>query len=493
MAVKKITRRWLFNSFGVIVVIILVLEVAFGVGISNYYYSSVRQALLSRADSANTVFAGYAEDKAQDYQTQVRDYVASFPARNKMEMMVLDGEGAILYTSSGFEPDQPWMLDDYYQAMSSADRIGYQVSKMGSDQVMAISMLLSLPGESVSTIRFLVSLTNVNRQILLLILLMVALGIVILLLVLFSSSYFIGSIVNPVGDVGETARKIAGGDFGARLEKKNDDEIGELCDIINYMAEELGVAETMKNDFISSVSHELRTPLTAIQGWGETILSDAGEDKETLEKGMRVIISETDRLSQMVEELLDFSRMQSGRLRLILSRMDPVAELSEAVMMYTERARREGIALLYEESELIAPVRGDKNKLRQVFVNILDNAIKYSDPGDTVTVDTRLSGDRLVITVADTGIGIREEDLSKVKSKFFKANSTRRGSGIGLAVADEIITRHGGSLELDSVYEEGTTVTIVLPLMKKQDELAAIDDSALPRENGDQENHAETL
>ena len=173
---------------------------------------------------------------------------------------------------------------------------------------------------------------------------LVLLGCVILLLVLFSSSYFINSIVNPVGEVGETARRIAQGDFRARLTKKNDDEIGELCDIINYMAEELGAAETMKNDFISSVSHELRTPLTAIQGWGETILSDGGEDKETLQKGMKVIISETDRLSSMVEELLDFSRMQSGRLKLILSRMDPVAELSEAVIMYTERAKRDGIS-----------------------------------------------------------------------------------------------------------------------------------------------------
>ncbi|HHY52551.1 MAG TPA: HAMP domain-containing histidine kinase [Clostridiales bacterium] len=478
MAIKRITRRWLFNSFGVIVVIILVIEIAAAIGIANYYYNSVRQTLLSRADSANIVFTRYAEDKTQDFQTQVRDYVISFPAKDKMEMMVLAEDGKILYTSSGFEPDDKTTLDDFRQALVSPDRSGYYVGQMGEERVMAVTMVLSLPGSNISAVRFLVSLAYVDRQIAWIISGLVVLGCVILLLVLFSSSYFINSIVNPVGEVGETARRIAQGDFRARLTKKNDDEIGELCDIINYMAEELGAAETMKNDFISSVSHELRTPLTAIQGWGETILSDGGEDKETLQKGMKVILSETERLSSMVEELLDFSRMQSGRLKLIMSRMDPVAELSEAVMMYTERAKRDGIDLIYEEGDIYAPIRGDKNKIRQVFVNVIDNAIKYSDPGGTVTVKAEIVQNKLVITVSDTGIGIKADDLGKVKTKFYKANSTRRGSGIGLAVADEIVTRHNGTLDIQSQYGKGTTVTITLPIMKKQDELAEINDAA---------------
>jgi len=478
MAIKRITRRWLFNSFGVIVVIILVIEIAAAIGIANFYYNSVRQTLLSRADSANIVFTRYAEDKTQDFQTQVRDYVISFPAKDKMEMMVLAEDGKILYTSSGFEPDDKTALDDFREALVSPDRSGYYVGQMGEERVMAVTTVLSLPGSNISAVRFLVSLAYVDRQIAWIISGLVVLGCVILLLVLFSSSYFINSIVNPVGEVGETARRIAQGDFRARLTKKNDDEIGELCDIINYMAEELGAAETMKNDFISSVSHELRTPLTAIQGWGETILSDGGEDKETLQKGMKVILSETERLSSMVEELLDFSRMQSGRLKLIMSRMDPVAELSEAVMMYTERAKRDGIDLIYEEGDIYAPIRGDKNKIRQVFVNVIDNAIKYSDPGGTVTVKAEIVQNKLVITVSDTGIGIKADDLGKVKTKFYKANSTRRGSGIGLAVADEIVTRHNGTLDIQSQYGKGTTVTITLPIMKKQDELAEINDAA---------------
>ena len=147
-----------------------------------------------------------------------------------------------------------------------------------------------------------------------------------------------------------------------------------------------------------------------------------------------------------------------------MSKMDLIAELSEAVLMFTERAKREGMQLLYDEPEIFLTVIGDKNRLRQVFVNILDNALKYSDSGDSVTVNAGVQGDFAVISIADTGIGISKEDLPNVKAKFFKANSTRRGSGIGLAVADEIINLHGGTLALESVEGKGTTVTIQIPL-----------------------------
>ena len=254
------------------------------------------------------------------------------------------------------------------------------------------------------------------------------------------------------------------GDFSVRITKKNDDEIGELCDIVNHMASELALSESMKNEFISSVSHELRTPLTAIKGWAETIGS-MPEDAETVTKGMRVIGSESERLSQMVEELLDFSRMQNGRFSLTKTTMDILAELGDAVLIYTEKAKREGIEVIYDEPDMLPFVYGDKNRLRQVFINVIDNAIKYSDKGDVVSIQASMSdAEHIEVDVSDTGCGISPQDLPKVKTKFFKANHTRRGSGIGLAVADEIIAMHGGKLDIFSVQGEGTTVKITLPV-----------------------------
>ena len=228
------------------------------------------------------------------------------------------------------------------------------------------------------------------------------------------------------------------------------------------MADELSNTESMKNEFISSVSHELRTPLTAIKGWSETLYDI--DDPETIKKGMRVITHETERLSHMVEELLDFSRMQNGRFTLMKSTMDILAELGEAVLIFQERAYREKIKIVYYEPDMLPFVFGDKNRIRQVFINIIDNAIKYSDPDDIVTIDAYEENNYIHITVSDTGCGISEADLPKVKTKFYKANHSRRGSGIGLAVADEIINMHGGRLLLSSEQDVGTTVKISLPV-----------------------------
>ena len=479
MAIKKVTKRWLLNSFAVILLLIIIIECVAAFAIYRYYYNEVRQTLYARADVIGTVFEGYYQNStATDAYTSVRDYVASFSDKARMELMVIDADSNIAFTSSGFEPDDK-SLPEYQQALLDGTKTGeavYDLDNAGT--VMAISLVAPVEGEAaVSAVRLVTSLAPARQRITMLIVAALLLGIGVLILILFSSSYFIGSIVRPVGEIGETARKIAQGDFDARLERKTDDEIGELCDMINYMAEELAAAERIKNDFISSVSHELRTPLTAIRGWAETILQDAGEDKQTLEKGMGVIIGETSRLSAMVEELLDFSHMQSGRLKLIRGRIDMIAELSEAVLMYTQRADREGIALVYQDQDQIAPVNGDASKLRQVFINVIDNAIKYSNSGGAVHVRVAVGAGQVEVVVQDTGIGIKPKDLPQIKTKFYKADFSRRGSGIGLAVADEIVTRHGGMMDIQSVYGEGTTVKILLPLYNKQGELAPVDDS----------------
>ena len=189
-----------------------------------------------------------------------------------------------------------------------------------------------------------------------------------------------------------------------------------------------------------------------------------GSRPDTVQRGVHVIVNETERLSEMVEELLDFSRMQSGRFSLQCATMDVLAELGDAVLIYTEKAKRENIRIIYQEPEMLPFVYGDKNRIRQVFINVIDNAIKYSNSGSTITISAEEVGNMIQVTITDNGVGISEADLPRVKTKFFKANHTRRGSGIGLAVADEIITMHGGRLDITSELNVGTNVTITLPV-----------------------------
>ena len=387
-----------------------------------------------------------------------------------MELMVLNSSGEVMLTSSGFLPENEYLTRDCYDVSAEVDKRAEFTGELGGENVMSVTVIPEGNTANFAAFRLITSLEKVDRQIAAAIAGTSLVCLAIVFFVIVSGSYFINSIVIPVGQIGDAAKKIAEGDFHTRLEKKTDDEIGELCETINYMADELGATEQMKNDFISSVSHELRTPLTAIKGWAEMLedsSKDASIDNATLSRGMGVIIGETERLSVMVEELLDFSRLQSGRMILQPMKLDIIAELSEAVLTFEQRAIREKKALNYEEIDDIIPVMGDKNRLRQVFVNIIDNALKYSDEGGSVTITaTRTENGFVDIAVADTGIGIPADQLEKVKTKFFKGNATRRGSGIGLAVADEIIRMHGGEILLDSIEGEGTTVIIRLPIDK---------------------------
>ena len=464
MVVKGITKRWLLNSLGVILILIVALVLSLSYAIQNYIYYGIQQAINGRAGELTNVFSDYGQRSSQDFLTAARNYVENFPNKESMELMVFNSEGHIITTSIGFAPDQSQPMPDYQQALADANGYGTWTGRLTSgEKVMAVTRVIhNDAGSVVGGVRYVVSLEEADKQIGMVVGILILAGVVILLFISTSSYYFMKSILTPIKEIGATARRIAQGDFKARIEKSNDDEIGQLCDTINDMAVELGAAEKMKNDFISSVSHELRTPLTAIKGWAET-MQGGGMDDETFDKGMSVIIRESERLSGIVEELLDFSRMQSGRMTLTMDKIDILAELGEAVYMFSERAKSEHKYLLYEEPRMLSPVLGDINRLRQVFVNILDNALKYTDEGGTISVVASEENGYIRVAISDNGCGIPPEHLPNVKKKFYKANQTVRGSGIGLALADEIMRLHSGSLEIESHENVGTVVTIRIP------------------------------
>lgn len=464
MVVKGITKRWLLNSLGVILILIVALVFSLSYAIQNYIYYGIQQAINGRAGELTNVFSDYGQRSSQDFLTAARNYVENFPNKESMELMVFNSEGHIITTSIGFAPDQSQPMPDYQQALADANGYGTWTGRLTSgEKVMAVTRVIQNDaGSVVGGVRYVVSLEEADKQIGMVVGILILAGVVILLFISTSSYYFMKSILTPIKEIGATARRIAQGDFKARIEKSNDDEIGQLCDTINDMAVELGAAEKMKNDFISSVSHELRTPLTAIKGWAET-MQGGGMDDETFDKGMSVIIRESERLSGIVEELLDFSRMQSGRMTLTMDKIDILAELGEAVYMFSERAKSEHKYLLYEEPRMLSPVLGDINRLRQVFVNILDNALKYTGEGGTISVVASEENGYIRVAISDNGCGIPPEHLPNVKKKFYKANQTVQGSGIGLALADEIMRLHSGSLEIESHENVGTVVTIRIP------------------------------
>lgn len=468
MAVKGITKRWMVNVLFVVIIILCTIAVLSSVAVGQYYYGSVSRELHSPAGNASMYFSKYLDGTDYGFQSGARDFIENFPYKNRMEVWAIGKYGEPYISTQGFLPDeQRLMMPDFQKALTSQNGQGEWIGKSSSgERIMAVTTVLYSSGGVYSgAVRYIASLAEVDRQIAAITTLIIVVCLMIVALVVFSSLFFIKSIVNPVATITMTAERIAHGDFNARINKHYDDEIGELCNTINDMAGELGNADRMKNDFISTVSHELRTPLTAIKGWGETLREIGTGDPELLTKGLDVISHEAGRLAGMVEELLDFSRIQSGRMTLRKEKIDVLAELDEAVFVFRERAQREDREIVYSPPELPAPAYGDADRIKQVFVNILDNAFKYTNPGGRVNVSAELLEGTIKIEISDNGCGIKESDLQHVKEKFYKANKGVRGSGIGLAVTDEIIKLHDGQLLVDSVEGEGTKITVLLPAL----------------------------
>ena len=461
--IKGIRRRWMVNSLGVVFFIVLLSVTAFSLAMAGYYYSTMASGLEARASMATRSFRNTTET---EYYARAATYVSEFDDKGKMDIQFLNLYGRIQYSSYGLTAGSSPGTMDIERAVA-----GQQLSVWsGSDpntgeHIMCVSAPITYNNSTVGVVRLVTSLKLVDRQIVFVVAMALVVGLLVLLIVYFSNRYFVRSIVEPVTAITETAKRIAGGSYGIQMEKKFDDEIGDLTDAINDMSLKIDQAEKVKSEFISSVSHELRTPLTAINGWAETMQSGEVSDPADMKKGMGIIVSEARRLTGMVEELLDFTRIEDGRFTLSIEPVDIKAELEDAVYTYREFFRREGITLTHTDcEEEFPPIEADPQRLRQVFCNLLDNAAKHGGAGKRIETAIHREGDEAaVITIRDYGPGIPESELPYVKNKFYKGSSKARGSGIGLAVCDEIVTRHGGELIIGNAEGGGCLVTIRLP------------------------------
>ena len=460
--VRGIRRRWIVNSVSVVLFMVVLAVVAFSLAMARYYYDAMEEGLKARAGSAASFFRNYTET---EYRKTAKNYVDNFGEKSKLELQFIEPDGAILYSSYGLTTGTMPGTKDIESAFDSAVMTPWRGTDPATgERIMAATAPVIYQGNLVGAVRVVTSMQEVDRQLLLATGTMALIGIALLAMLYISNLFFVRSIIEPLAGITQTTRRIADGSYGIQLEKTYDDEIGELIDAINDMSLKIRQAEKVQTEFISSVSHELRTPLTAINGWAETIMNGELQEPADVKKGMGIIVNEARRLTNMVEELLEFSRISDGRFTLSVEPLDLKAELEDAVYTYREFFRRDGIELNYSDCpEEEIDIIGDSERLRQVFCNLLDNAAKHGGAGKRIDVSIRQEGQTGIIAIRDYGSGIPEDELPFVKNKFYKGSSKARGSGIGLAVCQEIIDRHEGELELNNAEGGGCVVTIRMP------------------------------
>ena len=465
--IRGLRERWLFSA-ALPILLLLVLAVAlFSIGVQEYYYSAMRSGLESRARIAAETFSGYGVKSYSEYYRLASYSAETFEEKDTIELQFINTNGRVQVSSYGLTAGTLPGTSDIDAAVG-----GEMASYQGRDpqtgeNILAVSYPLYFNSRVVGVLRYVTSLREAQHRVLMDSLLASAAALVCMVLIAASNAIFINNVVEPVAVVSDAARRISGGSYGIMIENRYRDELGELVDNINDMSMKISQAEKIQQEFISSVSHELRTPLTAISGWAETLSVDPGSNLDQTKRGLGIILKESRRLTTMVEELLEFTKMQDGRFTLRVESVDLAGELEDAVYTYFELFRQEGIEVCYTgPDDDIPPVVADSERMKQVFCNVLDNAAKHGGSGKRIDVSAAREGNSFVIRVRDYGPGIPEAELPFVKQKFYKGSSKARGSGIGLAVCDEIMRLHNGTFDIANASGGGAVVTMTLPMEK---------------------------
>jgi len=463
-----IRKRLVGSYFAVICFTVLILEVFLVLSVKYYYVHNVERILMNQAELSASFFQQYFAD--EDWEKQSDRLLQGFAGHSDAEVQIMNASGRLLQDSVGDPKDKAMMgYSDVQSAIAGQPGSWKGKEPSGQETVLAVSYPLISHGATVGAVRFVTSLTATMKTVHQIAVLLIAAGLLVIAIVTLLSLLLAWTITRSIQDLKQAADRMTEGDFSIQVRKRYRDELGSLADTLNMMAGRIKKSEQLKNDFISSVSHELRTPLTSIKGWAVTLKANGAGNGLLLRDGLDIIESESDRLARMVDELLDFSKLDSGRMNVRLAPVKLPELLRHIGKQLAPRAARQGIVLEVHAAEGISVIQADESRLKQILINLADNALKFTEHPGRVTFQAYEDSGNVVISVEDTGSGIPEEDLKNVVQKFYKGDPQGTGSGLGLAITQQIVNLHHGKLHITSSLGVGTKVRIDLPIERRRD------------------------
>lgn len=459
---KSIRKKIISSYLLVIFLTILICDILLITFAQKYYYNNAKDLLSNQiklsADFYNTYLSstGLRENVAND--------VDVFWKNTTAEVQIIDPSGKILMDSIGHYDFQLINSPDFTEALSGKMGVYFYKSQGSSEPILSVALPLRNGTNIEGVLRFITSLKYVDKSIYLISLYLILIGAFVIILSGMVSLLIANKITSPIEKITLGAKKMASGNFKDKITLTSRDELGNLATTLNFMSEEILKNENLKNEFIASISHELRTPLTSIKGWAIALSLCTPEDREQFQDGLNIIEQESDRLTLLVDELLDFSKLISGKIVLSKDYIDIKELLDNTEKQLLPRAQRENIKLSVNHLSPVPYIFADGNRLKQLFMNILDNSLKFTSSGGEVKITTEVEKNMVNIIIQDTGCGIPEEDLPKVTEKFYKGKNVKSNNGIGLSICNEIVSLHNGSLEIKSKVNVGTEIIVKLPI-----------------------------
>lgn len=455
---RSIQRRLVWSNLLLIIVTVALFETIILAGLMFYYQSGIKQTLRDQG----AMFSSFYEQELMEgaFEEQAEQFLYQYKFLVNAQVQLINMDGDVVAETHRSAERSLLQFDDVKAGLNG--NVGYFTSKMDDEKVLSVTYPLTAGGKNLGAIRLTSSLAPLNAVLYKNLLVLLSIGGVVILVATLLGFFLAKTITKPVSHMTAAAEEMAAGKFSTRIIKENDDEIGKLAETLNFMAEQVQQHEQFKNQFIASISHDLRTPLTSIKGWAVTLHSIVQDPLS--KEGLEIITNESDRLNHLVTDLLDLSSLSSGKLSFQFADVSIKQLITEVVQLYEVKLAEKNITLSKKLSEEINIIHCDQNRMKQVLLNLLDNALKFTPSGGEIAIELERKDSFAMIRIKDNGIGISMEELHEVKEKFFKGKKKGSGTGLGLAICEEIIQAHNGSFKLDSEEGKGTTATITLPL-----------------------------
>jgi two-component system sensor histidine kinase BaeS len=423
----------------------------------NFYLSYVKEELIQRAHSHANVLSDH-------FEPTTINHVVRMEKGSKNMVVILDAKKRVIASS-----DTLTSLHQMYVSQVSANHETEEVeieNEWETKPFLVSHSPILQNGTVVGTVVMFSSTAPVRDAVNVLQWMLIINGVITLFVV--AGILFIVSrmIVRPLLEMKKATGEIARGNYATLLPVKGGDEVAQLAASINHMSDQIRFYQRQRNEFLADISHELRTPLTYLKGYSEILLHSRQTDENA--EYVKIIYEQSNRLQRLVQDLFDLARMEQGDFSFHRERFSLEEAVTNALSFVENSMEEKGTRLEYQPSDVPLYIEGDRQRIEQVLLNILENARRYTPEGSTVFIRVKREKYDGVVEIADTGPGIPEEDLPYVMERLYRVEKSRSqatgGAGLGLAISKEIVEKHKGTLQVKSTEGKGTTFIIKLPL-----------------------------
>lgn len=472
MRKESIVKKQLLQYIGTILFCVVVLCGMLYVVYTQHYMNEKRDELIQQGRKISVAFSNaYRTGNLNNlsYELQVlEEYMGA-------GVLMVNADGVVVLASPGLEEmiiGQSFAYPELIEGLVDGNIVSMETKASGLFEVPTLLVGYPLSVGEMSGILMCRSMPEMERS-LYEMYRAGAVSLFIVLLVGLLVSYFTSQkMTRPIKEINAAAKVIASGNFEHRLKVTSGDELGELAESFNHMAESLENNDRIHRDFIANVSHDLRSPLTSMQGF-LTAMLDGTVPEDKREKYLSIVLEETNRLSRLTEGIVDLSRAESSKIILDESDFDVNALIRKNIALLEPQLKEKNAVIKAIFAEQVTMVHGDVDKISRVIQNLMSNAVKFSSDGGQIEVETTLTTrKKVLVSIKDYGPGIGEEDQKYIFNRFYKADRTRnqdkQGSGIGLSIVREFLQAHNEGITVKSVEGEGATFVFSLSLAEEE-------------------------